>query len=70
MLEGGEIRQGMEAFIKDPLGDETSYKKAVVLRKYPKPSRWLVVQYESGDMEHVEETQVTTMFDAYRKGIL
>lgn len=44
-------------------------RKALVVNTYPPPSRWLVVQYEDGNMEQVEEDQVTTMFEMNRKGI-
>jgi len=37
---------------------------------YPRPSRWLVVKYESGDMEQVEESQVTAIFEENRKILL
>jgi hypothetical protein len=37
------------------------------MRAYPHPSRWLVVKFESGDIEQVQETQVTTMYEWYQK---
>jgi hypothetical protein len=42
-------------------------RKARVVRTYPHPSRWLVVRYEDGDFEHVEESQVTTMIEVSKK---
>ena len=39
-----------------------------IVNVYPHPSRWMVVQYEDGNMEQVEESQVTTMFEINRRG--
>jgi hypothetical protein len=70
MLENRGVRRGIEVLVKDRSDPDTPLKKALVVRTYPRPSRWLIVKYESGDMEHVEESQITTMFEANRKGIL
>jgi hypothetical protein len=67
MLEERGIRKGIEVLVKDPEDPATPARKAVVLRTYPRPSRWFVVRYESGDIAQVEESQVTTMFEEYKK---
>jgi len=67
MLEDRGIRRGIEVLVKNPVDPDMPVKKAIVVRAYPRPSRWLVVKYESGDMEQVEESQVTTMFEENRK---
>jgi ribosomal protein S12 len=69
MLEERGIRKGIEVLVHDPNAPNQPARKAVVIRTYPRPSRWFVVRYESGDMAQVEETQVTTMFEEYKKGI-
>ena len=67
MLEDRGIRRGIEVFVRDPFADVSQEgRKAIVVRTYPRPSRWLVVKYESGDMEQVEESQITTMFEKNR----
>jgi hypothetical protein len=43
-------------------------RKARVVNVYPHPSRWLVVQYDDGDIVQVEEKQITTMFEINRRG--
>ena len=43
-------------------------RKARVVNIYPHPSRWLIVQYDDGNMDQVEESQITTMFEINRKG--
>jgi len=68
MLEERGIRKGVEVFVRNPDAPGLPARKAVVIRTYPRPSRWFVVRYESGDYEQVEETQVTTMFEEYNKG--
>ena len=68
MLEDRGIRRGIEVIVKDPLEPNAPTKKARVVRTYPKPSRWLVVKYEDGNMEQVQESQVTTMFEINRRG--
>jgi len=68
MLEDRGIRRGIEVIVKDTLEPNAPAKKARVVRTYPKPSRWLVVKYEDGNMEQVEESQVTTMFEINRRG--
>jgi hypothetical protein len=67
MLEERGIRKGIEVLVKDPEAPNLPARKAVVLRTYPRPSRWFVVKYESGDIAQVEESQVTTMFEEYKK---
>ena len=68
MLEQRGIRQGIEVMVKDKLEPNLPAKKARVVRTYPRPSRWLVVKFEDGNMKQVEESQVTTMFEINRKG--
>lgn len=68
MLEDRGIRRGIEVFVKDTDNPEQPGRKAVVVRIYPHPSRWMVVKYEDGNMEQVEEKQVTTMFEINRSG--
>ena len=69
MLEQRGIRKGVEVLVRNPETPNLPARKAIVLRTYPRPSRWFVVRYESGDIAYVEETQVTTMFEEYKKGI-
>ena len=69
MLKDRGIRKGVEVIVEDPLNPEIPLRKARVVNVYPHPSRWLVVQYEDGDMDQVEESQVTTMFEVRRKNI-
>ncbi|MBE3121629.1 MAG: hypothetical protein IMZ43_00865 [Thermoplasmata archaeon] len=69
MLEERGIRKGIEVYVRDPDAPNRPERKAVVIRTYPRPSRWFVVKFESGDMEQVEETQVTTMYEKYKKGM-
>ena len=69
MLEQRGIRKGVEVLVRNPEAPNLPARKAIVLRTYPRPSRWFVVRYETGDIAHVEETQVTTMFEEYKKGI-
>ncbi|MBU0496769.1 MAG: hypothetical protein KKG04_02300 [Candidatus Thermoplasmatota archaeon] len=67
MLDDRGIRKGIEVYVRDSFADiSTAERKAIVVRTYPRPSRWLVVKYESGDMEQVEESQITTMFEKNR----
>lgn len=66
MLEERGIRKGIEVFVHDPMNPSTPERKGIVLRTYPRPSRWLVVKFETGDIEQVEETQITTMFEKNR----
>jgi len=68
MIEERGIRRGIEVLVKDPVEPNSPPKKARVVRTYPKPSRWLVVKYEDGNMQQVEESQVTTMFEINRRG--
>ena len=68
MLRDRGIRRGIEVFVRDPVNPDTPDKKALVVNTYPHPSRWLVVQYDDGDIVQVEESQVTTMFEINRKG--
>ncbi len=68
MLEDRGIRRGIEVLVKDVDNPEQPVRKAVVIRTYPHPSRWMVVKYEDGNVEQVEEGQVTTMFEVNRSG--
>lgn len=70
MLEERGIRKGIEVLVRDPTDPHVPVRKAVVIRTYPRPSRWFVVKFESGDYAQVEESQVTTMFEEYKKGAL
>ncbi len=67
MLRNRGIRRGIEVLVKSTVDPESPEKKGRVVRIYPHPSRWMVVKYEDGNMEQVEESQVTTMFEVYRK---
>jgi len=69
MLEQRGIRRGIEVLVRDEIESDLPPKKARVIRTYPKPSRWLVVKYDDGNMEQVEESRVTTMFEINRRGI-
>jgi hypothetical protein len=62
------IKKGIEVMVKDNLDSTVSERKARVVNIYPPPSRWLIVQYEDGNIDQVEESQVTTMFEIKRKG--
>ena len=68
MLKDRGIRKGIEVIVKENLDSNVSEKKARVVNTYPHPSRWLIVQYEDGNMDQVEESQVTTMFEIKRRG--
>jgi len=68
MLKDRGIKKGIEVLVKDVLDPNVSEKKARVVNIYPHPSRWLIVQYDDGNMDQVEESQVTTMFEIKRKG--
>ena len=70
MLRDRGIRRGVEVFVKNRVKPDLPEKKARVINTYPHPSRWLVVKYESGDMEQVEESQITTMFERNRRGFI
>lgn len=69
MLRDRGIRKGIKVLVKDTVNPDLPIKKARVVNTYPHPSRWLVVQYDDGDIVQVEESQVTTMFEINRKGI-
>lgn len=69
MLEERGIRKGVEVLVRNPEAPQLPARKAIVIRTYPRPSRWFVVRYESGDIGQVEETQVTTMFEEYKKSM-
>jgi hypothetical protein len=69
MLEERGIRKGIEVLVRDPDSPNRPARKAVVIRTYPRPSRWFVVRFESGDLAQVEENQVSTMFEEYQKGM-
>ena len=67
MLRDRGIRRGVEVFVKSRVDHDLPIKKAIVVNTYPHPSRWLVVRYESGDIEQVEEGQITTMYEKNRR---
>ena len=69
MLRDRGIRRGVEVFVKSKIEPDNEERKARVINTYPHPSRWLVVRYENGEMDQVEESQVTTMFERNRKGL-
>lgn len=68
MLRDRGIRRGVEVFVKGKSDPDLKERKARVINTYPHPSRWLVVKYENGEMDQVEESQVTTMFERNRRG--
>ena len=68
MLSDRGIRRGIEVFVKDVVNPDIPMRKARVVNVYPHPSRWLVVQYDNGDIVQVEESQITTMFEINRRG--
>jgi hypothetical protein len=68
MLKDRGIRRGIEVFVKNPLEPNMPERKARVVNIYPHPSRWLIVQYDDGNMDQVEESQITTMFEVNRRG--
>ena len=70
MLESRGIKKGVEVFVRDPIDPDIPAKRAWVVRTYPRPSQWLVVRYEDGSMEQVQENQVTTMFEENRRKLL
>jgi len=67
MLTDRGIRRGIEVFVKDPVNPDIPERKARVVNIYPPPSRWLVVKYEDGNIDQVEESQVTTMFESIKR---
>ena len=67
---GSSKREEYRKHQKNPVYPDMPAKKAIVVRAYPRPSRWLVVKYESGDMDQVEESQVTAIFEENRKILL
>lgn len=69
MLRDRGIRRGIEVLVKDKINPDLPRKKGVVLNIYPPPSRWLVVKFDSGDIQQVEESQITTMFEENRKAL-
>ena len=69
MLSDRGIRKGVEVFVKDKEDPDLPMRKAVVINTYPPPSRWLVVQYDSGDVEPVEADRITTMFEEFASKI-
>jgi len=69
MLRDRGIRKGVEVLVKDPINPDLPLKKARVINTYPHPSSWMVVKYEDGNMQQVEEKYVTTMYELNRKRI-
>ena len=70
MLEEKGIRKGIEVLVQNPTDPRRPVRKGIVLRTYPHPSHWLVVKFDTGDIEQVEESQITTMFERRRSGFL
>ena len=68
MVRERGIRRGIEVFVKDPVDPDIPEKRARVVNIYPPPSRWLVVKYEDGNIDQVEENRVTTMFEVSKRG--
>ena len=68
MLKDRGIRRGIEVFVRNPTEPDMPERKARVVNVYPHPSRWMVVRYDDGNMEQVEESRVTTMYEFNRKG--
>ena len=68
MLQDRGIKRGIEVMVKDPVNPESPEKKARVVNVYPHPSNWLVVRFEDGNTQQVEEKYVTTMFEINRQG--
>ena len=54
--------------VKDPVNPDSPEKKGRVVNVYPHPSNWLVVRYDDGNLQQVEERYVTTMFEINRRG--
>ena len=69
MLKDRGIRRGIEELVKDAINPDIPERRARVVNIYPSPSRWLVVKYEDGNLDQVEVSRVTTMFEAYKRGI-
>ena len=67
MLRDRGIKRGVEVLVDSKVNHDLPTRKAIVVNTYPHPSRWLVVKYENGDIENVEEGQVTTMYEKNRK---
>lgn len=67
MLRDRGIRRGIEVLVKDAVDPDLPLKKARVVNTYPHPSSWLVVRFDDGNVIEVEESQVTTMFEANRR---
>ena len=67
MLRERGIRRGIEVYVKSLVDPNLPERRARVMNTYPHPSRWLVVKYDDGNMEQVEERQVTTMFEKNRR---
>ncbi|MEM0492715.1 MAG: hypothetical protein QXS02_01965 [Candidatus Thermoplasmatota archaeon] len=70
MLEERGIRVGVEVLVGDINEPDKPARKGIVVRTYPRPSRWMVVKFDTGDIEQVEESQVTTMFEYLKKSSL
>ena len=68
MLKDRGIRRGIEVVVKNALDPDIPERRARVINIYPPPSRWLVVKYEDGNIDQVDERQVTTMFEINRRG--
>ncbi|MDH7518078.1 MAG: hypothetical protein QHH19_07055 [Candidatus Thermoplasmatota archaeon] len=67
MLQDRGIRKGIEVLVRDNNDPRVPERRAIVINTYPHPSRWIVVKYEDGNIEQVEENQVTTMFEVNKK---
>ena len=67
MLRDRGIRKGIEVFVKDVENPDRPERRALVVNTYPHPSSWMVVRYENGDKEFVDEWRVTTMFEKNRR---
>lgn len=67
MLRDRVIKRWIEVFVKDITDPHLHERKARVVNVYPYPSKWMVVKYEDGDNEQIEEKQVTTMFEIIKQ---
>jgi len=70
MLRDRGIRRGVEVFVKSRVDPDLPERKARVINTYPHPSRWLVIKYEDGNMDQVDESQVTTMYEKNRRAFI
>lgn len=63
------IKKGIEVFVHKPGNSKEEPRHARIIRTYPSPSNWLVVQFDDGNIEQIQDQYVTTMFEKNRKRI-